>query len=125
MATVMISIDGKTLRFACEEGDEARLLDLAQKFNAYITKLKAEHGEIGDYRLSVMAGIMVLDEMKELGRRLKLAEKENREIIAAHETERQGSEEREQALAQKIDAIAQRIIIAAGKIAPKPENSRP
>lgn len=119
MATVMINIDGKTLRFACEEGDEPRLLSLAQKFDLYISRLKSEHGEIGDYRLSVMAGIMVLDEMNELARHLQQAESEKKSLAAAHEALLKTAEEKEQVYAQKIDAIAQRIIVAAGKIAPK------
>jgi len=119
MATVMIGIDGKTLRFACEEGDEARLLSLAQKFDSYISRLKAEHGEIGDYRLSIMAGIMVLDELNEQTRLLDTAITERQSLATAHETARQTAAAKEQALAQKLDNIAQRIIIAAGKITPK------
>ncbi|KAA6205005.1 MAG: cell division protein ZapA [Candidatus Tokpelaia sp.] len=119
MATVMIGIDGKTLRFACEEGDEARLLNLAQKFDSYIGRLKAEHGEIGDYRLSIMAGIMVLDEMNEQARRLEQADTEKKALAAAHETALKAASVKEQALTQKLDTIAQRIIVAAGKITPK------
>jgi len=124
MATVMVSIDGKTLRFACEEGDEPRLLALAQKFDSYISRLKEAHGEIGDYRLSIMAGIMVLDEMGELARRLRAAENSNEDLLAAHAAALRAAEEKEDALARRVDNLAQRIIIAAGKIAPKGENDK-
>jgi len=122
MATVMISIDGKTLRFACDEGDEARLLNLARKFDSYISRLKAAHGNIGEYRLSVMAGIMALDEMSELTRRAAEAEAQAQKLLTALEAERQKSADKENILAEKVDGIAQRIIIAAGKIALKPEH---
>lgn len=119
MATVMISIDGKTLRFACEEGDEPRLLSLAQNLGAHINHLKEEHGEIGDYRLAIMAGIMALDEMRELKQRLQSLQAENRILEEQRQEAIKNHAEKEQQTAEKIDAIAQRIIVSAGRIAPK------
>ena len=66
MAQVTVNIDGKAYRMACEEGQEDHLLDLAARFDSYISNLRGSFGEIGDLRLTVMAGIMIMDE---LGRR--------------------------------------------------------
>lgn len=68
MATVSVTIDGKTYRMACDAGQEEHLTGLAQKFDQYINHLKTSFGEIGDHRLSVMAGIMVMDELSETQR---------------------------------------------------------
>ncbi|MDN2579845.1 cell division protein ZapA [Aquibium sp. ELW1220] len=76
MAQVTVSIDGKSYRMACDEGQEDHLLDLAQKFDRYVGHLKASFGEIGDHRLAVMAGIMVMDELSELQHRVKGLETE-------------------------------------------------
>lgn len=70
MATVSVTIDGKTYRMACDAGQEDHLTGLAQKLDQYISHLKVSFGEIGDHRLSVMAGIMVMDELNENQRQM-------------------------------------------------------
>ncbi len=69
MAQVTVTIDGKAYRMACDEGQEEHLIDLAQRFDRYVSHLKDSFGEIGDQRLTVMAGIMVMDELSELQKR--------------------------------------------------------
>ena len=76
MAQVMVTIDGKAYRMACEEGQEGHLTELAEGFDRYVGHLKTQFGEIGDLRLTVMAGIMVMDELSEVSRRLKAIESE-------------------------------------------------
>ena len=76
MAQVTVSIDGKAYRMACDEGQEEHLLDLAERFDRYVSHLKASFGEIGDQRITVMAGIMVMDELSELQKRIKALENE-------------------------------------------------
>ncbi len=76
MAQVTVMIDGKAYRMACEEGQEAHLTELAAKFDRYVAHLKTQFGEIGDLRLTVMSGIMVMDELSEVSRRLLAAETE-------------------------------------------------
>lgn len=71
MAQVTVTIDGKAYRMACEEGQEDHLSALSAKFDQYVGHLKAQFGEIGDLRLTVMAGIMVMDELSEVERRMK------------------------------------------------------
>ncbi|MCJ8509105.1 cell division protein ZapA [Rhizobium lemnae] len=76
MAQVTITIDGKAYRMACEEGQESHLEMLASRFDRYVGHLKSQFGEIGDLRLTVMAGIMVMDELSELNRRIASLEGE-------------------------------------------------
>ena len=76
MAQVMVTIDGKAYRMACEEGQEGHLTELAEGFDRYVGHLKTQFGEIGDLRLTVMAGIMVMDELSEVTRRLNAIESE-------------------------------------------------
>jgi cell division protein ZapA len=68
MAQVTVTIDGKAYRMACEEGQEDHLNGLAQNFDQYVGHLKRQFGEIGDLRLTVMAAIMVMDELSEANR---------------------------------------------------------
>lgn len=76
MPQVSVTIDGKVYRMACDEGQEEHLMDLATSFDRYVTHLKGSFGEIGDQRLTVMAGIMVMDELSELQKRVRGMEAE-------------------------------------------------
>jgi cell division protein ZapA len=76
MAQVTVTIDGKAYRMACDEGQEDHLTDLAQRFDRYVSHLKGSFGEIGDQRITVMAGIMVIDELTELQKRVRGLESE-------------------------------------------------
>jgi cell division protein ZapA len=48
---------------ACEPGQEEHLLGLAAEFNRRVEQFKQVFGEIGDIRLTVMAGIALIDEL--------------------------------------------------------------
>jgi cell division protein ZapA len=61
---VNVEINGRKYRMACEEGQQAHLIGLAERFNIQVEGLKGAVGEIGDNRLTVMAGIAVLDELE-------------------------------------------------------------
>jgi len=70
MAQVTVTIDGKAYRMACDEGQEPHLEGLAASFDRYVGHLKSQFGEIGDLRLTVMAAIMVMDELSEANRQV-------------------------------------------------------
>jgi len=119
MATVMVTIDGKTYRMACDEGQEDHLAGLARKFDRYISHLKSSFGEIGDHRLSVMAGIMVMDEMNELEKRYANLEEENRALHTARETTASQATEYERAITARLEDLTHRIVVLAGRMSAK------
>ena len=55
MSHINVTINGRQYRMACEEGQEARLLRLAESLESRIENLRGKFGEIGDARLTVMA----------------------------------------------------------------------
>jgi len=63
MPEVNVEINGKKYRMACEPGEEAHLLGLAGEFNRRVEEFKGIFGEIGDIRMTVMAGIALIDEL--------------------------------------------------------------
>jgi cell division protein ZapA len=71
MPSIEVTINGRKYRMACEEGEEDRLRGLAQDFDARIAKIKKEFGEIGETRLTVMAALVLADELSEAERRLR------------------------------------------------------
>jgi cell division protein ZapA len=61
---------------ACEEGQEVRLLRLAESLESRIESLRGKFGEIGDARLTVMAALTVCDELLDAGNRIQSLENE-------------------------------------------------
>lgn len=76
MPEVNVEINGRKYRMACEEGQQQHLIGLADRFNNHVESLKGAVGEIGDNRLTVMAGIAVVDELAEAEKRIKALEQE-------------------------------------------------
>ena len=76
MASVNATIAGRQFRLACEDGQEDHLQALAGDIDRRISELRRKFGEIGDTRLTVMAALMVADELTEALRRLRRLEEE-------------------------------------------------
>ena len=110
MPQVAVQINGKTYRMACDEGQEAHLLDLAQRFDKTINQLKGSFGEIGDQRLTVMAGVMVTDEMVALQHKVTGLESELAKLRTGE------SEERETKIAAALGKTAERIEAISKKL---------
>ena len=109
MPEVNVEINGRKYRMACEEGQEAHLLGLADRFNGHIEAFKGTFGEIGDNRLTVMAGIAVLDELAEAERRIALLQGEVVRLTGAGETLAREAEELEQRVARRLNEAARKI----------------
>jgi cell division protein ZapA len=76
MSHINVTINGRQYRMACEEGQEVRLLKLAETLESRVTELRGKFGEIGDARLTVMAALTVCDELLDANARLHAMEQE-------------------------------------------------
>ena len=76
MPQVSVTINGRQFRMACENGEEPRLMRLAEDLDARIAGLRGRFGEIGDTRLTVMAALALADELSEVKERLQRLEPE-------------------------------------------------
>lgn len=76
MSHINVTINGRQYRMACEEGQENRLLRLAESLEARVASLRGKFGEIGDQRLTVMAALTVADELMDAGQRIRALEEE-------------------------------------------------
>src|SRR6478736_9581004 len=76
MSHVNVTINGRQYRMACEEGQETRLLKLAESLEARVENLRGKFGEIGDARLTVMAALTVCDELLDANNRIRGLEEE-------------------------------------------------
>jgi cell division protein ZapA len=118
MAQVSVTIDGKNYRMACDEGQEDHLIDLAQRFDRYVTHLKESFGEIGDQRLTVMSGIMVMDELTELQKRVQGMEGEIATLRKTRDEALMKADRNEAQLVGALSGLAQRMEALAARVAP-------
>jgi cell division protein ZapA len=71
MGKVNLEINGKKLALGCPDGEEERLTFLGQKLDDRIKVLANQFGQLGDFRLMVIAGITMTDELEELQENLE------------------------------------------------------
>ncbi|WP_108459549.1 cell division protein ZapA [Devosia naphthalenivorans] len=125
MPEVNVEINGRKYRMACEEGQQKHLIGLAERFNTQVEALKGAVGEIGDNRLTVMAGIAVVDELAEAERRIKELEQEVLVLTRAGQEVAAEIETLESKFAEKLNNAAQTLESVAGMLddtAPLPHN---
>ena len=116
MAQVVVTIDGKAYRMACEEGQESHLEGLAQNFDRYVGHLKSQFGEIGDLRVTVMASIMVMDELSEANRRIDELEREMESLRQHRDNAASVAEKSDHALAGMLAELSSQVRSIAEKL---------
>jgi cell division protein ZapA len=119
MAQVNVTIDGKTYRMACDEGQEQHLEMLAARFDRYVGHLKEGFGEIGDNRLTVMAGIMVMDELVEMQKKIKGIESELETLRKTRDEALSKADKNDAALTSVLAEMAERLEKVAGHLTVK------
>src|SRR5262245_26798544 len=103
MAQVDVTINGRSYRVACEDGQEQRLTELAQYVDEKVADLARQVGQIGDTRLLVMASLLVADELSDA--RDALVELQGQQNGATVDKLASGLD----SLAQRIERIAARL----------------
>lgn len=122
MSQVTVTIDGKQYRMACDEGQEEHLIELAGRFDRYVLHLKDSFGEIGDQRLTVMAGIMVLDELSELQRRVRGLESEIATLRKTRDDALTKANKNDEVLTGALAGLAERMETLAARLAVRGQN---
>ncbi len=105
MAQVSVTIDNRKYRLSCNEGEEARLEQLATMIDGKITDLRSAFGEIGDQRLVVMAALTVADSLTEAREQIEV-ERERSRAAAAYAD---GIAANIDALGARLEALAERL----------------
>ncbi|WP_346892136.1 cell division protein ZapA [uncultured Roseibium sp.] len=113
MAQINVTINGRSFRMACDDGEEERLLGLAERFDGWINELRGAFGEIGDQRLTVMAGIMATDQLVELEKKVARLEEELATARDAGNAARDTLDRREAETASAIATAAEKIEVLA------------
>ena len=71
MGQVSVTLNGRTYRLECGEGEEAHLIALSEYLGSHMETMKHKFGQVGDDRLILMASLMVTDELWEARRQLQ------------------------------------------------------
>jgi cell division protein ZapA len=109
MPQVSVTINGRQFRMACENGEEARLANLAAELDARIATLRTRFGEIGDTRLTVMAALAVADELSEVKEKLARLEPELAKLQEASVISADRGQATQAAVVAALNAAAERI----------------
>lgn len=70
MGHVTLTLNGRAYRLRCDDGEERRLVALADYIRGKVEALVAEFGQVGDDRLLLMAALLVADEYFDARERL-------------------------------------------------------
>lgn len=116
MPQVTVTINARQFRMACEEGQEDHLRQLAKELDERIVALRGQFGEIGDARLTVMAALMVADELAESGKKLKQLEADHAALQEARGAAAEHTQATQTAIVAAFTSAAERIEGMAKKL---------
>jgi cell division protein ZapA len=109
MNHINVSINGRQYRMACEEGQETRLMRLAESLESRVESLRGKFGEIGDQRLTVMAALTACDELLDANARLEKLEQELASLRDVRVAATDRARATQVAVANALNAAAERI----------------
>jgi cell division protein ZapA len=109
MNHINVTINGRQYRMACEEGQEARLMRLAESLQQRVEDLRGKFGEIGDQRLTVMAALTACDELLDANARLEKLEQELASLRDVRVAATDRARATQVAVANALNAAAERI----------------
>jgi cell division protein ZapA len=113
MAHVSVTINGRQYRMACDDGQEHHLGRLAHDLDRRISHLRTTFGEIGDMRLTVMAALILADELAEVQQRTRRFEEELTDLQQARVAAADRSAADQAAVAAAFNSAAERVERAA------------
>jgi cell division protein ZapA len=108
MSEIAVTVNGRTFKLACDDGQEPRIRRLAQYVDQRIAEFVRNIGQAGEARLLLLAAIAIADELSDANE--ALAQERSR----AHAAEAEMAEAAEAAasgvngLAQRLEAVAAR-----------------
>jgi cell division protein ZapA len=109
MGEVTISLNGKSYRLECDDGEEQHLTALADQIGRQIDDLRGRVGQVGDDRLLLMAGLVFADELHASRRKLEELDSKLTAIMEDRASADQLAESAQAELASQIEAAAERI----------------
>ena len=109
MAEVTVTLNGRTYRLECDDGEEEHLLALSGQVGERLDAIQKQFGQVGDDRLLLMTALMIADDLSEANK--KLAElKDEQESVG------EKIQSAESQVADQIAAAADRIEVLSAAL---------
>ena len=109
MGQVSATLNGRTYRLECGEGEETHLIALAEYLSTHVDTMKRKFGQIGDDRLILMASLLVTDELWELRRQMQELKASIAEVRRDRSVADESAKSVQAELAQRVSAVADRL----------------
>ncbi len=109
MGQVSVTLNGRTYRLECGEGEENHLIALAEYLGSHVDTMKRKFGQVGDDRLILMASLLVTDELWELRRQMQELKASLAEVRRDRSVADDSVKSVQSDLAQRVSAAADRL----------------
>ena len=109
MGQVSVTLNGRTYRLECGEGEEAHLIELAEYLGTHIEVVKRKFGQVGDDRLILMASLHVMDELWDLKHQMQDMKAAMAEARRDRSVADESAKSRASDLAARVSAVADRL----------------
>jgi len=109
MGQVSVTLNGRTYRLECGEGEETHLIALAEYLGSHVDTMKRKFGQVGDDRLILMASLLVTDELWELRRQMQELKTSLAEVRRDRSVADESTKSLQADLAQRVSAVAERL----------------
>jgi cell division protein ZapA len=109
MGQVSVTLNGRTYRLECGEGEENHLIALAEYLSSHVDTMKRKFGQVGDDRLILMASLLVTDELWELRRQMQELKSALAEARRDRSVADESSKSVQSDLAQRVSSVADRL----------------
>jgi len=76
MATVTVTVNGRSYSVGCEDGQESHVANLARNFDSQVREVADAVGQVGELRLFLMAALLTADEAADQRYRIEQLEAE-------------------------------------------------
>jgi cell division protein ZapA len=109
MGQVSVTLNGRTYRLECGEGEENHLIALAEYLSSHVDTMKQKFGQVGDDRLILMASLLVTDELWELRRQMQELKSSLAEARRDRSVADESAKSAQSDLAQRVSSVADRL----------------
>lgn len=113
MGEVSLQINGKSYPILCDDGQEQRVMELAKFVDGKLQEIAKSGAANNDNHLLALTALILADEVFELKNNLSAADQLMQEAGAGQENL---SESDEQAIADAINSLANRITLVSDRI---------
>ncbi len=109
MGQVSVTLNGRTYKLECGEGEETHLIALAEYLGSHVDTMRRKFGQVGDDRLILMASLVVTDELWELRRQMQEMKSTLAEARRDRSVADESAKHMQADLAARVGSAAERI----------------